>query len=1557
MAGEHRDTSFFDAIKEKVDLEDYLAKHLNVELVHGSSGMMNAICPFHEEDTPSFVLYEERDRPWKTWHCYGACGEGGTVLDAVMKSEGLDVFEAAEFLNDLYDLGLERDSKAYEHFKKTREETRAAVEKAQEEIESKESRAGIQARQYLHNRGYSDAAIKEFGLGVDVSQTKAGRLSIPIHDRMGQPVSVANRALFDEAPCRVCHEPVKAKEMRKRFFQWKKAEERGEKPPFLEWEACPHCGAPGKNARLSWLTRQDPKYLFLRDFDKARYLYNENRARAPLLKDPEGELLGLIIAEGYPDVWAAWEGGQVGACAYSGSVLSDEQAKAAVDLAKMARKPIILCPDFDETGQGRLNAGSGVGANIHKLRAVDPTIEIQVVYGIDKLTYKQGERERRCKDLGEVLEHYGPEIVANIIRDNRWPAAEWQIRQIISAPHLKNGQPFYSKDEEMRLIAEILHEAHTRQSLDHLIPVLSEHWNLREEQTRQLFYSNLPPEEQTSAKHLFKTIEQAQEEAVLFVSPENVIPLGFKDLDECFMGGGVRHGQLMMILGKSQPLNAKILTPQGWKRMGDMQVNDEVIDPATGGVARVKSVHPQGRRQMYRVSFSDGASTECDGEHLWQVQQSDRGCAWEVFTTLELRERMAVSGTRVTNFIPMTVPVRFSCTEELPVSPYLLGAFVGDRFSDDHSVRSACAERSPVVLSTSSPVNVNDEVWHGKRFRASIDELEHSVLKKGLEKLGERRSIPEAYRFALPEERLELLRGLIDAGGRVNTVKEHNENSFLDIIEFCSPFRELAEDVRFLVQSLGGTAKILKASYGLSGGERGERRIKYFVRINMPPHLNPFTLSKKREHFTRQSAPCRYIVSITPSKIEEAQCIALDSESQLYMTNDFIVTHNSGTGKAQPLDAKVLTPQGWKLMADIQVDDEVVNPDGGTAKVVGVFPQGERDIYRVTFNDGSSTECDLEHLWYVHDGDGRWKVCPLKDIVEEINGETASYYIPLVKAPDFNGRGERGIAPYFLGTLIGNMSLSNIFCINKKILQGVLPENVGTCEFRDDDSQEKCEAEHLLTLAQIPDSYLWAPAQERLELLRGLMDTGGEVCTSEGVEPVAEFYTSFLRMAEDVLSLVHSLGGTARIETIRGDTDGKHAECREYLCVRFSLTMNPFHVPHKAELFQRCTTPVRRMCAVDLVGRKKAQCIMLDSTNQLYVTDDFIVSHNTMMASQFLANMADRDINCLFLSLEQGAGSFFPRLACQALDRAPIEVENMIKENDPELERVRELYRNMLIVDNVPTETVEAVSMSPGKVKSIINEANLVHFEGKPIDVVIIDHLGILEVGPEAPADIRKSEAAAPGWIMKELFRVCKETRTFFVVLQQLPKEVKAGVPFAMDAGWGGSQQTNFCDYILQIWRPEQAEGLKDEERREVAGQYKVALGKNRFGKGALLNYIFDDTTLRILPPLKVSQPKADLLEDGEMLFISPEEEQESTTGTEVGATVEGLRELAERTGEGIPRDTQALLDALGMAEEEAEVDAHEDDPFAEIEFEKSPEGDKDTETSEEDADDLFDIG
>ena len=143
-----------------------------------------------------------------------------------------------------------------------------------------------------------------------------------------------------------------------------------------------------------------------------------------------------------------------------------------------------------------------------------------------------------------------------------------------------------------------------------------------------------------------------------------------------------------------------------------------------------------------------------------------------------------------------------------------------------------------------------------------------------------------------------------------------------------------------------------------------------------------------------------------------------------------------GVGKAQPLYSKVLTPTGFKNMGDIHVGDQIISGSGKYCHVIGVFPQGEKDVYRVVFNDGTSTECCKEHIWHVQTRDdrrksrfgenGRYRDVQLQDMMKNLhveNGHRLNYSVDYVKPVEFIGR-KLPLHPYIMGVLLGDGSLS-----------------------------------------------------------------------------------------------------------------------------------------------------------------------------------------------------------------------------------------------------------------------------------------------------------------------------------------------------------------------------------------------------------------------------------------------------------------------------------------------------------------------------------------------------
>lgn len=363
-----------------------------------------------------------------------------------------------------------------------------------------------------------------------------------------------------------------------------------------------------------------------------------------------------------------------------------------------------------------------------------------------------------------------------------------------------------------------------------------------------------------------------------------------------------------------------------------------------------------------------------------------------------------------------------------------------------------------------------------------------------------------------------------------------------------------------------------------------------------------------------------------------------------------ILGDQMGTGKAQPLDAKILTPTGWRTMGDIREGDEVIGSNGKPTNVVGVYPQGMRPTYRVTFTDGSSTECDEEHLWYVETPMQRMqkkpgRVMPLGQIMalgpKSSNGNS-KFFIPICQPVEFESP-PLPIHPYALGYLLGNGCLRHgtitvstaepeIPTILDQLLSplSVLArsrDNSGI-EYRliSDETQQNLLTRAIKILGLhglysyekfIPAEYLLADRRSREEILRGLMDSDGDI--PEGSVPT--FSTSSPRLAEDFRHLVMSLGGTCRITkklapsyTHKGEKRTGRDAYRMVACLPNDV--KPFSLERKASRVTERTKyfPRRAIESIEYVGEKECQCIAVAADDSLYVTDDFIVTHNTIQA-------------------------------------------------------------------------------------------------------------------------------------------------------------------------------------------------------------------------------------------------------------------------------------------------------------------------------------------------------
>ena len=374
----------------------------------------------------------------------------------------------------------------------------------------------------------------------------------------------------------------------------------------------------------------------------------------------------------------------------------------------------------------------------------------------------------------------------------------------------------------------------------------------------------------------------------------------------------------------------------------------------------------------------------------------------------------------------------------------------------------------------------------------------------------------------------------------------------------------------------------------------------------------------------------------------------------------------TGKGKAQPLDTKILTPKGYVQMRDLKLDDKVIGQDGKPYTVNGIFPQGVKDIYKVSFKDGSYTYCCDEHLWNVRTRyekklDKPYKVLPLKDIMNMPlkDGRSYNLNIPIAKPVEFEKQQDLPLDPYVLGLLIGDGCLhliSNgkqancyfssveedlVQALNKEInnLGGYFYKNKSSqCQYiftsntsiRGDVTNSKFfNIIRGLNLTVdslnkfIPKMYLFSSIEDRQKLLKGLFDTDG--C----VRPNGSYLysTSSLQLANDIMFLCRSLGYRPIMKTKnRIGQQYKHNPNYYRKSLEYEITIptqdiiynSKKHKTRHEESISKISGSINKntdlpIISIEKVGKEECQCISVDSKDHTYLCDDFIVTHNTIL--------------------------------------------------------------------------------------------------------------------------------------------------------------------------------------------------------------------------------------------------------------------------------------------------------------------------------------------------------
>jgi phosphate starvation-inducible PhoH-like protein len=375
--------------------------------------------------------------------------------------------------------------------------------------------------------------------------------------------------------------------------------------------------------------------------------------------------------------------------------------------------------------------------------------------------------------------------------------------------------------------------------------------------------------------------------------------------------GTIEIAPLAYMRGRAQPVATPVLTPDGFRPIGELQVGDLVIG-SNGEPTPVLGVYPQGEKDIYRVTAQDGASTLASGDHLWAVTTASdrrRGKPHRVLTTQEMAGNLRAAHQHRYELPLHSAPVRLP-HREMPMDPYALGLLLGDGCLTGSTTPAFSTEDIELAWSLqvllpgtdAPPRGGPDYVLKRAASPGDVITIENPVtgVMRGLGLLGTRSNtkfVPDLYLHNSASVRLAVLQGLLDTdGGPVAQVGRTCR------VQYTTTSRRLHDDVVFLVRSLGGVtySRVRPATGrkpGLAAGRPVEHRHDaHIVDIRLPEGIEPFRMSRKQRKYHEAGGagrPMRFIDSIESAGRAEAVCIAVAAADSLYTTEDFLLTHNT----------------------------------------------------------------------------------------------------------------------------------------------------------------------------------------------------------------------------------------------------------------------------------------------------------------------------------------------------------------------------------------------------------------------------------------------------------------------------------------------------------------------------------------------------------------------------------------------------------------------------------------------------------------------------------------
>lgn len=368
--------------------------------------------------------------------------------------------------------------------------------------------------------------------------------------------------------------------------------------------------------------------------------------------------------------------------------------------------------------------------------------------------------------------------------------------------------------------------------------------------------------------------------------------------------------------GKALKNGTGVLTPNGYVPIEKLKVGDKCY--AEDGMEQtVTGVFPQGKKEIYDVEFSDDTVIPCCKDHLWTYQTYNMRRTtkkWKTDTLENILNNIPISVYPHTNrngetqnraniYIPMTRAVEFE-SKDLPIKPYTLGALLGDGclkgisdncnygFSnlDEDVVKRVDLELHGVdayLKDKGDNANYRINVGNGYGYKGTEGLFTQKIKELGLLGKGSHtKFIPNVYKYSSVEDRLDLIKGLIDTDGHCNGTS----------YEITLMSEELIDDIKFIIETLGMTAVKCEKEVTCKTEKYNSTGVGYRLYIKTSDEIPKIHWSRHREGQWKsgQTSARRTITNITKTgEFAEMTCIKVSSPSELFLTEYCVVTHNT----------------------------------------------------------------------------------------------------------------------------------------------------------------------------------------------------------------------------------------------------------------------------------------------------------------------------------------------------------------------------------------------------------------------------------------------------------------------------------------------------------------------------------------------------------------------------------------------------------------------------------------------------------------------------------------